>query len=263
MECKICGSLTKKVFNTRVLYKYDVDYYQCPNCDFGQTEQPYWLDEAYVNSMNLSDTGVMLRSERLSKITTSLIFLFQDKKGIYLDYAGGYGVFTRTMRDIGFDFFWTDPFTKNVIARGFDGDLNKKYEALTTFESFEHFENPVSELEKILQLTETVIITTDLIETVPMNKDWWYIAAEHGQHIAFHSKKSFEIMAGKFGLHYYNSKNVHILRKKPIGLAGKLFLKFHYSKHLLYAGYFFLAPFIKSKALDDMNSFYIKDKKAQ
>ncbi|MFT3794532.1 hypothetical protein [Flavobacterium sp.] len=133
MECKICGSETTKIFNTQVLYKYAVDYYQCPNCDFGQTEKPYWLDEAYVSSMNLSDTGVMLRCERMSKITTSLICLFFNSKGKFLDYAGGYGVFTRTMRDIGFDFYWDDPYTKNVIARGFDGKLDERYEMVTTF----------------------------------------------------------------------------------------------------------------------------------
>jgi len=262
MKCKICSNESKKVFNARVLYKYDVDYYQCTVCDFGQTENPYWLDEAYLNSMNLSDTGVMLRSERMSKICTTLIALFLDKKAAFLDYAGGYGVFTRTMRDIGFDFYWTDPYTKNVIARGFDGSLDRKYEAVTTFESFEHFLDPLAELEKILALSDTIIITTDLVPTVPMDKNWWYIAAEHGQHIAFHSKKSFEVMARKYGLHYYNAQNVQILTKKPIGALGTMLLKFKYAKHLLYGGYFLIAPFIKSKSVDDMNSFYIKEVKA-
>jgi len=259
MKCKICGNESRKVFNTRVLYKYDVDYYQCTVCEFGQTEKPYWLEEAYINSMNLSDTGVMMRCERLSKICTSLITLFFKSNGVYLDYAGGYGVFTRTMRDIGFDFYWTDPYTKNVIARGFDGRTDQRYEAVTTFESFEHFEDPLAELEKILTLTDTVIITTDLVQSVPMKKDWWYIAAEHGQHIAFHSKKSFKTMAQKYGMQYYNTQNVHILSKKPLGFLGSAFMKFKYAKHLLYAGYFFIAPFMQSKAVSDMNSFYHRE----
>jgi hypothetical protein len=242
------------------LYKYNVDYYQCPKCEFGQTEKPYWLDEAYINSMNLSDTGVMLRCERMSKIVTSLIWLFFNKKGIYLDYAGGYGVFTRTMRDIGFNFFWTDPYTKNVIARGFEGKLDIKYDAVTTFESFEHFDDPPAELVKILALTDTIILTTDLTESKPIDKNWWYIAPEHGQHIAFHSKKSFEFLAKKYQLNYYNAKNVHILTKKPLGAFGDAFFRFKFSKHLLYAGYFLINPFIKSKSVEDMNSFYFTGK---
>lgn len=258
MECKICGSQTTKIFNTQVLYKYDVAYFQCQSCEFGQTEKPYWLDEAYISSMNLSDTGVMLRCERMSKITTSLISLFFNTNGKFLDYAGGFGVFTRTMRDIGFDYYWSDPYTKNEIARGFDGSENERYELVTTFESFEHFEFPLEELEKILKITDNIVLTTDVSPTKPIARDWWYIAPEHGQHIAFHSRKSFEVMAKKYQLHYYNTANVHVLTKKKLGFFAAIFLNFKYAKHLLYAGYFIFAPFIKSKSVSDMNSFYEK-----
>jgi hypothetical protein len=261
MKCKICGGDSVKIFDTRVLYKYNVSYYQCKSCDFIQTENPYWLEEAYISSMNLSDTGVMLRSERMSKITTSLICLFLDRKGTFLDYAGGLGVFTRTMRDIGFDYYWDDPFTKNEVARGFEGSLERRYDMITTFESFEHFNEPLSDLEKMLQLTDTIILTTDLVPPA-VDKNWWYIAAEHGQHIAFHTRKSFRAMAKNNNLHYYNAKNVHILTRKKLNFAGALFFKFRYAKELLYLGYYLFAPFIKSKSIEDMNSFYVKDKQA-
>lgn len=259
MNCKICQNETSKIFEAIVLYKYKVNYFQCPNCGFAQTEKPYWLDEAYESSMNLSDTGVMHRSERMSKITTSLIILFFNQKGVFLDYAGGLGVFTRQMRDIGFNYFWHDPYTKNELARGFEGDLNLKYDLVTTFESFEHFEEPLKEVEKILQFTDTIILTTDLISRkAPKHNDWWYYGSEHGQHIAFHSKESFKIMAKKLGLYYHNAMNVHILTKKKINFIGTCFLKFKYAKHLLYIFFFFINPFIKSKSFDDMNSFYKK-----
>jgi len=259
MNCKICQNETSKIFDAIVLYKYEVSYFQCPKCGFAQTEKPYWLDEAYESSMNLSDTGVMFRSERMSKITTSLITLFFNSKGIFLDYAGGLGVFTRQMRDIGFNYYWQDPYTKNVLARGFEGDLNKKYELVTTFESFEHFEEPLDEVEKILKLTDTIILTTDLIsKKAPKHENWWYYGSEHGQHIAFHSKDSFKVMATKFGLHYHNMMNVHILTRKKIGFIGTTFLKFKFAKHILYLGFFFINPFLKSKSIEDMNSFYSK-----
>jgi len=258
MKCKICSGETIKIFDTLVLYKYNVSYYRCSACGFMQTEQPYWLDEAYISSMNLSDTGVMLRSERMSKITTSLICLFFNKKGTFLDYAGGLGVFTRTMRDIGFNYYWDDPYTKNEVARGFEGSLERRYDMVTTFESFEHFNDPMGDLDKLVKLTDTIILTTD---TVPANvdKNWWYVAAEHGQHIAFHTKGSFKVMAKKHGMNYYNAKNVHILTRKKLGFMATAFFKFKYAKELLYLGYFFFAPFIKSKSVDDMNSFYVKN----
>jgi hypothetical protein len=257
MNCKICQNPSQKIFTAKLLYKYEVDYFQCEHCGFAQTEKPYWLDEAYISSMNLSDTGVMYRCERMSKITTSLLFLFFNTKGKFLDYAGGFGVFTRQMRDIGFDFYWHDPYTKNEIARGFEGDLNQRYDIVTTFESFEHFENPIEEIEKIVKLSDTIILTTDLISRpAPKHSDWWYYASEHGQHISFYSKKSFQILAQKFNLHYYNALNVHVLSKKKLGFFGSFLFKFKYAKQLLYLLFFFINPFIKSKSLDDMNSFY-------
>jgi hypothetical protein len=259
MKCKICQNETTKIFNATVLNKYDVNYFQCNNCGFTQTEEPFWLKEAYISSMNISDTGIMFRSERMSKITTTLITLFFNVKGVFLDYAGGLGVFTRQMRDIGFNFFWHDPYTKNELARGFEGSLDVKYDLVTTFESFEHFEDPLKEVEKLLQFTDTIILTTDLIsKKAPKHKDWWYYGSDHGQHISFHSKESFKFMAKKFGLHYHNAMNVHILTKKKISFLGTYFLKFKYAKHLLYLFFFLINPFLKSKSFDDMNSFYSK-----
>jgi hypothetical protein len=260
MDCKICGGETTIIFNTKVLYKYDVNYFQCRSCGFGQTENPYWLQEAYISSMNLSDTGVMYRCERMSKITTSLLFLFFNSKGKFLDYAGGFGVFTRQMRDIGFDYYWHDPYTKNEIARGFDGSLTAKYDVVTTFESFEHFENPIEEIEKIVKLTDTIILTTDLIsKPAPAHSDWWYYASEHGQHVSFYSKDSFQVIAAKFGMKYHNISNVHILTKRKISFVGTQFLRFKFAKHLLYFAFCFFNPFLKTKAIDDMNSFYVKN----
>lgn len=258
MNCKICESNTQKIFEARVLYKYNVDYYRCTVCGFMQTENPYWLDEAYISSMNLSDTGIMLRTERMSKIMTSLICLFFNRNGTFLDYAGGLGVFTRSMRDIGFNFYWDDPYTKNEVARGFEGSLDRRYDLVTTFESFEHFNDPMAEVARILELTDTIILTTDLVPN-NVDKNWWYVAPEHGQHIAFHTKKSFRAMEAKYGLHYYNAKNIHILTKKKLGIISRIFLSFRYAKEFLYLGYYFFSPFLKSKSVSDMNSFYIKD----
>ena len=117
--CKICGHEVAKIFEKKILNKYQVGYFQCPNCEFIQTEKPYWLDEAYKDPINASDTGLISRNIYLSRLTSLLIFFFFDKTGCFLDFAGGYGIFTRLMRDIGFDFLWQDPFTTNLFAKGF------------------------------------------------------------------------------------------------------------------------------------------------
>ncbi len=120
MICKICNQKAKQIFTAHVLNKYDISYFYCEHCGFLQTEEPYWLDEAYKDSINISDTGYIQRNILLSEKLTVLLSLFFDKNGKFLDYAGGYGVFVRMMRDVGFDFYWDDKYTTNLFARGFE-----------------------------------------------------------------------------------------------------------------------------------------------
>ena len=119
MKCKICQNRSTSCFNAVMLNKYDVKYYFCFHCGFLQTEEPFWLEEAYTDTINTSDTGIMHRNLRLCRITSVLIYFLFEKEANFIDYAGGYGIFTRLMRDIGFNFFWHDPYTVNLIARGF------------------------------------------------------------------------------------------------------------------------------------------------
>lgn len=43
MKCKICGNETKKVFSSKILNKYNIDYFYCDNCGFLQTEKDFSL----------------------------------------------------------------------------------------------------------------------------------------------------------------------------------------------------------------------------
>ena len=235
-----------------ILNKYTVEYLKCPYCGFVQTETPYWLEEAYKSPINYTDTGIMIRNQRFSRVVTSLLIMIFNKRVKCLDYAGGYGLFTRIMRDIGFDFYWDDPYTENLTAKGFEKVEGTKYDVVTTFESFEHFENPLMEAQKIRQYSDTIIFSTQLVPNpMPKPTDWWYYGLEHGQHVALYSKKSFEVMANKLRLKYYNIDNLHLFTNRRIGILVTL-LKFKYSKHLLYIASYLITPFLRSKTMQDM-----------
>lgn len=217
MTCKICNQQTKQIFMAKMLNKYEINYFHCEHCGFLQTEEPYWLDEAYGESINISDTGYMQRNISLSQKLTILLALFFDKNGKFLDYAGGYGVFTRVMRDIGFDFYWDDKYTTNLFARGFEFKDGEKIEAVTTFESFEHFVNPTDEIESLLKISKNIIFSTELLPNpIPKPQDWWYYGLDHGQHISFYNEKTFEFIAAKYNLNYANLGGLHILTKKKV-----------------------------------------------
>ena len=103
-KCTVCGVSMTSAFNAKVLDKYDVHYQQCSGCGLLQTEEPYWLDEAYSNAIAVADTGLVMRNFSIASKLVVLLYLAFEKRGAYLDIAGGYGMLTRLMRDYGFDY---------------------------------------------------------------------------------------------------------------------------------------------------------------
>ncbi|GAB4038028.1 class I SAM-dependent methyltransferase [Spirosoma gilvum] len=224
MNCRVCESETSFLFRTTVLNKYSVAYYECPTCDFVQTETPYWLEEAYSHAFTSTDTGTLQRSLILGKSAATLAFFAFDRNARFIDYAGGYGTLARYMRDIGFDYYTTDLYATNFMARGFDAQPGR-YEMATAFECFEHFEQPAQELEKILAYSDSIFFTTQPCpKPAPAISNWWYYSPHHGQHIALYRPKTLEYLGKQYGLHYYNLLNYHLLTKRRLSAPVFWFL---------------------------------------
>ncbi len=220
MNCKICSTKSAQFTEKKVLGKYDVKYFQCPTCQFIQTEEPYWLTEAYANAITNLDIGLAYRNEYLAPIVSTIINLFFKDKGPYLDYGGGYGLFVRMMRDRGFNFYRLDIYCENIFAKHFDvkdipGD--SKFGLITAFEVFEHLTDPIVEIEKMLSYGDHILFSTEL---QPLNKNeldkWWYFTPETGQHNSLYSQRSLEIIAQKFGLYFYSRNNIHLFSKTKL-----------------------------------------------
>lgn len=216
MICKICSSDSEPFSEAEILNKYKIQYFKCPECGFIQTEEPYWLEEAYSEVINRSDIGLLARNLDLAKATKAILKFVLNPNGRYIDYGAGYGVFVRLMRDYGFDFYWTDKYSDNLFAKDFEADLTKKFDVLTAYEVFEHLLNPCEELETMLRYSDNILFSTFLIPANnPKPGDWWYYATDHGQHIALYSGKSLEALGKKFNLNFYtNGKNIHLFSKK-------------------------------------------------
>lgn len=106
------------------------------------------------------------------------------------------------MRDIGFDFYWNDPYSKNLVARGFEyGQDTGKIELITSFECLEHLPNPLESIEEMLDITDNLLVSTRLLPfPIPNVNEWSYYATVHGQHISFYSRKTLEFIAAKYDL---------------------------------------------------------------
>lgn len=218
--CKVCGSTSQFFDRAQILNKYDVDYFQCINCGFVQTEDPDWLAEAYAEPIADSDVGLVARNLEFSQIAENLIVNLFDRRGKFLDYGCGYGLFVRLMRESGFDFYGCDRYCQNLFYQGFEVGENSddNYDLVTAFEVLEHLVNPREEIEKILKFSRSLFFSTQLLpENNPKPKDWWYYALSEGQHISIYTKKALSIIAERFGLNLYTYGNsLHLLTEKVI-----------------------------------------------
>ena len=119
------------IFSKIILYKYNVKYYKCTQCGLIATEKPYWIDEAYTEAISSLDVGIVKRNIDLSFTVEELLNNNFDTEGEFLDFAGGYGLFVRIMRDKGFNFYRYDKYCINIFANYFnistiDNEIQKK-----------------------------------------------------------------------------------------------------------------------------------------
>jgi len=261
--CRLCGSSNlDKQFSAMILNKYDADFYVCRECFLLQPSKPErWLQEAYIESINLSDTGILARNYSLARKTIIILSLLLGpaaaRNGKFLDYGGGYGIFVRLMRDIGLDFYWKDEYSSNLVARGFEDQFGW-YDAAVSFEVFEHLAKPLEDIEIMLQKTDTIVFSTDLYGSSPPQPDQWhYYGLTHGQHISFYSVKTLEWIAQRYTLNLFtDGKSFHILSRRkssfPIILLSRVLVKINFA-YILKRFYF------KSKVMDDHYSMKKKE----
>ena len=232
MHCKICDSESRPFGKgkTLILKKYEVQYYRCSHCGFIQTEEPYWLDEAYSNPIAPSDIGYVDRNRWLSACTRTVIgFHYRDAR-LFLDYGGGYGLFVRDLRDRGYDAYRLDKYTPNLFARDYewlDHHAGAQADLVTSIEVFEHFPDPHGSLKDVLQYGSEILFSTSIAPeglSDTDEKSWFYFASEEGQHVSLHTVKSLQLMAQRHGLTCYsNGRYLHLLTRKPSAAKAALF----------------------------------------
>jgi hypothetical protein len=224
IHCPICNGSLDVAFESQVLHRHEATYDYCHGCGFLRARNPRWLAEAYSSAIASIDTGLVMRNihvaRKLSKILLGV--LGERGQGRYCDIAGGFGLLTRLMRDYGFDFYWSDKYCDNLMARGFEykPELGTCY-AVTAIEIMEHLEDPLGFVSEALERTKAkvFIFTTELFEgTPPAPSNWWYYSFETGQHIAFFQRRTLELMAKKLGLFFISEHGVHIFSREPIKL---------------------------------------------
>lgn len=225
--CPLCASSAKVQFRATVLRKHDVAYILCDACGVLATEPPYWLDEAYRSPIGVADTGLVARNLANARIAAAVCRILGVAKGTFVDVAGGYGLFTRLMRDRGFNCYTHDPFCANVHAAGFDAPEVCAADAIFAFEALEHIRNPTGFLEDAFRSygCRTALVSTQTFSGSPPPRTWWYYSFDAGQHIMLYQPRSLSALAEKVRCRCYSlSAAYHVITDRTLGPTTELLL---------------------------------------
>jgi hypothetical protein len=216
--CRLCGRSAALRFERVVLDRHRVGFYECGECGLVQTSEPTWLEEAYTHAIHPTDTGILARNLGARRIVATFLELAEAGNRPCLDYAGGYGIFVRLMRDVGFPFYWWDPFAQNLLAPGWEwATTHGRPFACTAFEVLEHFVHPREEFEKIAAFgAEYVITSTELAPEPGPPSDWQYLSVESGQHVSFYRPRTLERLGRECGYPHVHAGPYHqVFAREP------------------------------------------------
>jgi len=229
MKCKICSRPAEPLFSARVLDRYDVAYFRCGHCGFIQTEEPYWLAEAYSDAVSVYDVWAVSRPVNdCLRVARLIDRCFADAALPFLDFGGGTGIFTRRMRDLGYPFLRADAYSPNLYARFFDITDHphaNRFALITCIEVFEHLPDPLGELAALFKLSDTVYFSTTLaLEGLRAARDWDYFAPFHGQHVSFYTVPALRELAAATGSRLLtNGTDQHLLTRADLRLTQAQF----------------------------------------
>lgn len=224
--CRLCGGELQSLFSQKVLGKYDVSYYKCSECHSLQTEDPYWLEEAYKkNNLSNTDTGAAQRNLHNLAACYAISKLLKAKN--IIDIGGGDGLLCRLLRDYKINCYVKDKYATPTYGQGFTKEDFVTPDLIIGFEVLEHYPNPMSDLDDLFNRQPRALLLSTSIFTNE-KQDWWYLSPQSGQHVFFYSKNAMALIAAKYNYDLVISggfilfvKNSSLLTQ----IASKIFLK--------------------------------------
>ena len=219
ISCRVCGEVTEPFFNKLILGKHQVAYFKCLACGHVQTEQPHWLEEAYRGPASKLDVGMADRCIWTAQTTVALARRLDiGPEAPCLDWGSGTGLFVRLCRDYGMNFFYSDPYAANVFAAGFERDAGNpppNWACVTAFEVAEHLPDPLNNFGELFKLSPKYVLFSTLLYS-GQAADWWYFT-NNGQHVAFYTRHSLEIIAGHYGYRLAsNNCDLHLFSRDRV-----------------------------------------------
>ena len=200
VNCPVCGSPSNSESTYEVLGSYLARLQICTTCRFHFVEDPQWLHGSFSQNLNRFDVGSADRSLIVAGFVRSMFSRRRASKVKVLDFGGGDGLATRTLRDVGIDCRWEDPYCQPVFAVGPDQSEISHFDLVFMGEVALHLTNPLEMIRALMARSDRLLMTA----VVPPDKigtDWWYLMPQTGQHVAFYPVETLRWIAKDLSMH--------------------------------------------------------------
>ncbi|MGM0508541.1 MAG: class I SAM-dependent methyltransferase [Fusobacteriota bacterium] len=211
-RCKICKSDNLDIINDK---KDKNKYFWCQECDFIFIDKENIVDsntelEVYKKHDNtIENEGYVKMFERF---IANGINPYCKKSGEVLEFGSGPGpVLAELLKRRGYEVDIYDPyFSPEKVYK------NKKYDIITSTEVFEHFKDPLKEMDLLTKLLKddgyVVIMTRFHPQTEEKFKKWWY--RRDLTHISFYTPKTLGKLAYKYDLDlvFYDDRDICVFK---------------------------------------------------
>lgn len=208
-SCKICNSIIHK----QTILKNSRTYNHCDKCGFISLESKFILGTSEEKSrydlhQNFSDNSGYLKI--LEDFIVTAVQPYAVKT--ILDYGSGPNpLLSKLLKEKEYDVDIYDP---HYAPWG--SGKNTQYDMIVSTETFEHFQDPLKEMNFICTLLKPqayLSIMTSFACPYEEFKAWRY--KDDATHVAFYSMATFQKLAELFSMSiiYGNQKNIVVLKK--------------------------------------------------
>lgn len=235
LQCKICAA-PAEFFDVTDFWKGSaffrfgpsgiaVQHHRCRGCGFMWAPLfDDWTTEDFKHHIYNEEYGLVdgeyagARPQRTAEHMAKWLEGFE--KARILDYGSGAGLFTKHMREAGFDRITSfDPFSEPTRPTG-------RFDIITCFEVIEHSPTPVQTMRDLASFLgkDGCIILGESLQPPDIAKlrcGWWYCMPRNG-HISFYTDRSLAALAGQAGLLFHPGAGLHAFSRPAAGKFADL-----------------------------------------
>ena len=163
-------------------------------------EDPHWLVDSFKTSLNQFDVGSADRSLIVAGFVRSIFSRKKASAVKVLDFGGGDGLATRTLRDAGLDCRWEDPYCQPIFAVGPNHSEISHFDLVFMSEVALHLTEPLETIKALMSRSDRLLMTA-VVPPEKIGTDWWYLMPQTGQHVAFYPVKTLQWIASDLSLY--------------------------------------------------------------